>query len=119
MLHFQKNYNMECYIELWKEKEIWKKLPKNEKESYLNQIGPHMTELLGKDVEIVGWGTNKPSTVSRADFDFFAVWKFPDCETMEEFETAIATAGWYNYFSQINVSGELVSPEDVIRKMIY
>lgn len=110
---------MECYIELWKEKDAWKHLPKNEKENYLNQIGPHLTELLGKGVEIVGWGTNKPSTVNRAEFDFFAVWKFPDGETMEEFETAIATAGWYTYFTQVNASGELVSPEDVICKLIY
>jgi Family of unknown function (DUF6616) len=110
---------MECYIELWKEKDVWKNLPKKEKEEYLNQIGPHMEKLLGKGVQIVGWGTNKPSTVSRIDYDFFAVWKFPDGALMEEFETAVATAGWYNYFEQHNVSGELVYPEDVIRKLIY
>lgn len=43
---------------------------------------------------------------------------FPDQKAVEDFEKIVVGAGWYNYFNQVNVCEETMSPPDVIAKMI-
>nr|WP_321357784.1 DUF6616 family protein [uncultured Draconibacterium sp.] len=109
---------MECFIELWSARNSWKQLSHEERGIYLGQIGPHMQSLLEKGVEIVGGGVNDVATTHRANFDFYAVWKFPTLGIKKEFEAVVMEAGWYNYFHQENVSGELTRPDEIIEKLI-
>lgn len=109
---------MECFIELWSARDAWKQLSHEERGSYLEQIGPHMQSLIEKGVEVVGWGINDEATTHRANFDFYAVWKFPSLDMKKEFEAVVMEAGWYNYFHQENVSGELNTPDEIIGKLI-
>ena len=109
---------MECFIELWSARDAWKQLSHDERGSYLEHIGPHVQALLNKGVEIVGWGVNDEATTHRANFDFYAVWKFPTLDMKKEFEALVMEAGWYNYFHQENVSGELTTPDEIIGKLI-
>ncbi|WP_163324512.1 DUF6616 family protein [Draconibacterium mangrovi] len=109
---------MECFIELWSARDAWKQLSDDERGSYLEQIGPHVQDLLNKGVEIVGWGINDEATTHRANFDFYAVWKFPTLDIKKEFEALVMETGWYNYFHQENVSGELTTPDEIIGKLI-
>jgi len=109
---------MKCFIELWSAKDSWKQMSKEERGNYLTQIGPALQGLLEKGVEIVSWGENEKETTHRADYDFFAIWKFPTVEMKKEFEALIEAAGWYNYFHQENVSGISTTPDAIIGKMI-
>lgn len=109
---------MITYIELWKAKETWLNLSKDERGDYMNAVGPAIQHLLDNGVQIVSWGSNESSTFSKADYDYFAVWTFPNIETAQEFEKTVEGAGWYNYFDQVNAMGTTASPQDVIGIMI-
>ena len=109
---------MITYIELWKAKQGWHDLSREERGNYMTALGPAIQQLLENGVQIVSWGTNEASTFSRADYDYFAVWTFPNAEAAQSFEKLVEGAGWYNYFDQVNVMGNAGSPQDVIGKMI-
>ncbi len=109
---------MKCFIELWNEKEAWKKLSQQERGNYMNQLGPHIQDLMAGGVEIVCWGTNSKTTDKRAEFDFFSVWKFPNQEMVEKFEKLVEGSGWYNYFEQVNLSGQASTPDEIIGHLI-
>lgn len=109
---------MKCYLELWNAKEAWTNLSKEDRANYLGQLGPHIESLVNNGVEIVNWGTNDSSTANRAAYDFFAIWKFPTQQSVSDFEALVEGAGWYDYFEQVNVSGEATSPEEVLGKLI-
>lgn len=109
---------MITYIELWKAKQAWLNLPKEEREAYMTALGPAIQQLMENGVQIVSWGTNEASTFSKVDYDYFAVWTFPNMEAAQGFEKLVEGAGWYNYFDQVNVMGNAGSPQDVIGKMI-
>jgi hypothetical protein len=109
---------MITYIELWKAKQAWLDLTKEERGAYMTALGPAIQQLVDNGVHIVSWGTNEASTFSRADYDYFAVWTFPDKEAVQDFEKLVEGAGWYNYFDQVNGMGNTESPQEVIGKMI-
>ena len=43
----------------------------------------------------------------RAPYDFFCVYRVPNVELQREFERQIVASGWYDYFEQVNVSGDI------------
>ncbi|MDQ6608825.1 MAG: hypothetical protein M3Y85_03290 [Bacteroidota bacterium] len=109
---------MITYIELWKAKQAWIDLSKEERGNYLAALGPAIQQLMESGVQIVSWGANEDSTFSKADYDYFAVWTFSDAATVQSFETMVEGAGWYNYFDQVNIMGTATSPQEVMGKMI-
>lgn len=109
---------MTVFIELWKAKDAWKNLSLTERQDYAAQIGPVMDDLMNKGLVIEAWGINEDETEYKSEYDFFAVSKLPTEEFLKEFEVIIEVAGWYNYFEQVNISGSLMSPEEVIGKML-
>jgi len=109
---------MECYIELWSARASWINLSHKKRADYMAQIGPHLQSLLEQGVEIVSWGENEKDTSHRANYDFFAVWKFPNTDMKREFEALVMEAGWYNHFHQENASGKISTPEEIIGKLI-
>lgn len=109
---------MITYIELWKAKQAWLELSKEERGTYMTALGPAIQQLTENGVQIVSWGVTDASTFSKTDYDYFAVWTFPTIESAQGFEKLVESAGWYNYFDQVNAMGSAVSPQDVIGKMI-
>ncbi len=109
---------MITYIELWKAKQAWKDLSKEERGNYLAALGPAIQQLLESGVQILSWGSNETSTFNKADYDYFAVWTFPGLESTQSFEKMVEGAGWYNFFDQVNVMGRVSSPQEVMGKMI-
>ena len=109
---------MITYIELWKSKQAWNDLSKEERGNYLNALGPAIQQLLDSGVQIVSWGKNEPSTAKRADYDYFAVWTFPTIESTQHFEQLVEGAGWHNYFDQVNAMGTATTPQEVMGDMI-
>ena len=109
---------MITYIELWKAKQAWLDLSKEERGNYMAALGPAIQQLVENGVQIVSWGTNENSTFNRGDYDYFGVWTFPNLEAAQNFEKLVHGAGWYNYFDQVNVMGNAGGPQEVIAKMI-
>jgi hypothetical protein len=109
---------MKVFIELWKAKDAWKQLPLAVRQEYMAQIGPVMEDLMDKGAIIEAWGLNEDKTDYRADYDFFAVTKLPTEALLKDFQDIVEAAGWYTYFDQVNLSGSLMSPEEIIGKML-
>ena len=81
-------------------------------------MGPAIQHLMEAVVQIVSWGKNGAGTFNRAEYDYFAVWTFPNAETATQFEQMVDGAGWYNYFEQVNAMGPISTPQDVTGDMI-
>lgn len=109
---------MKVFIEFWKAKEAWKQLSKEERGAYVTKTGPVIQDLVAKGVTIDAWGMNDNTSPYRAKYDFYAVTKLPTQELLDSFQDVIEGAGWYDYFEQINMSGEDLGVEAVIGKMI-
>ena len=109
---------MYLYIELWKAKQEWLDLSQKERGDYMSQLGPTIEGLAKAGVEIVGWGVNDAETPYRGDYRYLAVWKMPNKDLVQQFEETVEQAGWHKYFEQINVRGELLTPETVIGDLI-
>ncbi len=109
---------MKIFIEFWKAKDAWHQLTKDERIAYMGQIGPAMEDLVSKGVTIDSWGLNTDTSPFKADYDFYAITKLPSQELLDGFQSTVEGAGWYNYFEQINVSGDDIGVEAVIGKMI-
>jgi hypothetical protein len=113
-----KQNTMKVFIELWKAKDAWKNLPLTERQEYVAQIGPVTEDMMNRGLEITAWGLNEDETEYKSEYDFFAVSKLPSEKLLKEFQSTVEAAGWYDYFEQVNLSGSLMSPEEVIGKML-
>ncbi len=61
---------MITYIELWKAKQSWIDLSREERVNYSTALGPAIQQMLDNDVQIVSWGASDPSTFNKIDYDF-------------------------------------------------
>jgi hypothetical protein len=109
---------MYVFIECWKARQEWLDLDKETRAAYMSELGKGIDSLIQAGVEIVSWSINQPDTSHKAPYDYFAVWKFPNQEMVKGFEQIVQQSGWYNYFDQVNLSGEVAPPGPSILKMI-
>jgi hypothetical protein len=109
---------MKIFIEFWKAKDEWHQLSTDERKAYAAQMGPVMQDLVSKGVSLDAWGMNADTSPHRADYDFYAITKLPTQDLLDSFQAIVEGAGWYNYFEQINMSGDDLGVEAVIGKMI-
>jgi hypothetical protein len=109
---------MYLFVECWKARPEWMALSKEARGAYMAELGKGIGELLKAGVEIVSWSMNEPDTSKRSEFDYFAVWKFPTKEAAKGFEQIVQQSGWYNYFDQVNLRGEMAGPTPSIGHMI-
>ena len=114
----QQTTSMITYIELWQAKQAWINLTPEQRKTYVEALQPLIGQLLSSGVEVISWGINDGSTFRRVDFDYFAVWSFPDEQSAIKFEKTVEAADWYTYFEQVNARGESISPQDVMSHMI-
>ncbi|MEL6717341.1 MAG: DUF6616 family protein [Bacteroidota bacterium] len=106
------------FIELWNAKPAWLALSAEERGNYMAQIGPHIQGLIDKGTKILTWSKNDEATDKRSNYDYFAIWSFPDQETANGFQQLVEGAGWYNYFEQVNAMGEADSVESIIGALV-
>lgn len=106
------------FVEMWNARQEWLALSEEERANYMNQIGPHIQGLIEKGVKVLTWSDNAPNTSKRADFDYFAIWSFPDQATADEFQQLVENAGWYQYFDQVNAGGKEDTADGVIGRLI-
>jgi hypothetical protein len=109
---------MYLFAECWKARPEWLALTPEARGAYMTQLGAGIGELMKAGAEIISWSMNDPDTSHRSPFDYFAVWQFPDKEFVKGFERTVEQSGWYNYFDQVNLSGEVSYPSASITHMI-
>jgi hypothetical protein len=109
---------MYLFVECWKARPEWLALNPEARGAYMAQLGQGVEALVKSGVEIISWSMNDPDTSNRSPYDYFAVWKFPTKEMVKGFEQIIEQSGWYNYFDQVNLAGEVKDPFSSIAQII-
>ena len=109
---------MYLYVETWNVTQKWMDLSKEDRKSYMNKVTEGIKELTAAGVENLGWAMNDEHTPYRSDYRYIAVWKMPSIDIVEEFEKAIADAGWHDYFSQANSRGEILPMSTAIETLV-
>ena len=109
---------MIVFIELWKATEKWKNLAKEDRVDYLAQMQPTIPKFLEQGATIFAWGHNDKISDYKAEFDYYAVWTFPNEDLLNEFKSPLTQANWYHYFNQVNVCGKGLAPDLIIAHMI-
>ncbi|WP_372365696.1 DUF6616 family protein [Candidatus Uabimicrobium sp. HlEnr_7] len=108
---------MKLFIELCNAKQSWLKLDEEKRKKFLAPVTNVMENLEASGAKIVAWGFNEVSTPQRAEYDFFAAIIFPDEPSALTYEQLFRKAGWYNYFEQVNVIGEMESYNLVLDRL--
>ncbi|WP_406451231.1 hypothetical protein OH768_07305 [Streptomyces sp. NBC_01622] len=85
-------------------------------EETLNNLFAEMQEAIKQLAEIgvvtLGWGKVESAPHSTS-YEWFAVWQAPSREGADVFLGGVESSGWYDYFEQTNLVGELRSVETV------
>ena len=105
---------MYLYIEMWNVTQKWMELPKEERRKFLNKMEERIGQLSSSGVENLGWAMNDEHTPYRSDYRYMTVWKMPSKQEAEGLEEDLTEVGWYDYFSQANSRGKLMSESQAI-----
>ncbi len=108
----------QIFVELYNYRPAWHILSPEQKEDFVKSVLNAIEEVSRHEVEVVGWGMNDPDTDRRAAYDFFCVYRVPSADFQRGFEANIAGSGWHDYFEQVNVSGAIMAPADLLKANI-
>jgi hypothetical protein len=104
---------MYLMIEAWTPKPAWRALTREERAAYVAGVGEGVAALADQGVTSLGWGL--VDEASRGiEHVAFAVWECGSREGCDALRAAIAAAGWYEYFDQVDFGGEAGAPETVL-----
>ena len=108
---------MYLYLELWNPTDAWLALSEDERNDYMEQVGPSIGQLTDAGVELIGFAMNDEDTPHRAAYRYLAAWTMPGREQVDLLEGILDEAGWHDYFEQVNGRGTLVAPEAALADM--
>jgi len=115
---------MYLYIELWKPKEAWLKLTREERKAKIDEllqeakthpitgVIPFSFKQVG-DVFLLDGVTEQPVVIDSAvarptGYRYAAAWMIPTRELISKFEKRVENLGWwFDYFEQKNAWGEM------------
>ena len=104
----------QVFIELYNYKASWRALPEHERAEFVGKVVEAVGGLRSAGVDVVGYGINARATDRRAPYDFFCVYRVPSAEFQREFERQVSASGWYDYFDQVNVSGDVADVAEAL-----
>jgi len=104
----------QIFIELYNYRPAWAKCSKSDRTDFVRKVVEAVKGLKSAGVDVVGYGTNSTQTDHRAPYDFFCVYRVPNVNVQRAFEQQVAASGWYEYFEQVNVSGDANDFEAVL-----
>jgi hypothetical protein len=105
---------MYLYIEMWNVTTKWMKLDHEDRRKLMGEMHGRIETMKSNGVENLGWARNDEHTPYRSDYRYMTVWKMPSKEAVEMLETNLEKVGWYDYFSQANSRGELITEKNAI-----
>ncbi len=109
---------MYLYVELWRARPEWLRLPDRDRESYLERIMQGVEGTKDAGAELIGFALNEPETPSRADYTYVAAWRMRDRAAAEHQDQTFRTSGWLTYFDQTNARGEIMSGEELVEHQL-
>ena len=105
--------------EIWRARSAWYDLSAEQRVSYFEEkIGPLLMGIMGKGGEVLACAVNDNTGEQRIDYQFMAVWKFPNKEISDQLELGAKDADFLEYFEQVNFSGKSISPPVLNETMI-
>lgn len=104
---------MYVVVEMWTPKQSFLHLPSEKKAELFDGIKSAMQGMAGVGIVTLGWGAVDSHAPFSTGHEWFAVWQAPTKELSAAFLAGVQSAGWYDYFEQVNVVGELRSVDDV------
>jgi len=105
---------MYLYIEMWNVTTKWMKLDHDERRKLMDNMHGRIKNMKASGVENLGWARNDEHTPYRSDYRYMTVWKMPSVEEVKVLESNLEKVGWYDYFSQANSRGEIISQDNAI-----
>ncbi len=109
---------MYLYIEMWNVTTKWMKLGHDERRKLMDDMRSRIKNMKASGVENLGWALNDEHTPYRSDYRYMTVWKMPSKAEVEVLESNLKKAGWYEYFSQANSRGKLLTSDEAINFLI-
>lgn len=105
---------MYLYIEMWNVTNDWMDLDHDGRKEIMDKMNQRTQEMSSKGVENLGWARNDEHTPYRSDYRYMTVWKMPSIEEVKVLEDNLKKVGWYDYFSQANARGEIISQNEAV-----
>jgi hypothetical protein len=105
---------MYLMIEAWTPTPAWLALTEAERGDYIRGVGEGVAALAAQGVTSLGWGLTDDAS-RGTDHVAFAVWECGSRAGCDALRGAIAEAGWYEYFDQVDFGGEAGPPDAVLR----
>jgi Family of unknown function (DUF6616) len=102
------------FIELYNFKPAWVEQGEEGRIAFAKGVTGAVDNLTSMGVEVLGYGMNDTETAHRSPYEFFCVYRVPNKEFQREFEAQVEAAGWYEFFEQINTSGEIVDHAEAL-----
>lgn len=105
--------------EIWNANPSWFALSQEERKAFFDEkINPILMGEVEGGAEVLGCAVNDNTGSERMDYQFMAIWKFPNKESSDQLEKAAKDAGFLKYFDQVNFSGNLIPPPALNEKII-
>ncbi|WP_147995542.1 DUF6616 family protein [Streptomyces sp. uw30] len=104
---------MHIVVETWTPKPAFYAADEETLTNLFAGIQEAMKQLAEIGVVTLGWGRVEPAPLSTS-YEWFAVWQAPSRELADGFLSGVESSGWYDYFEQTNLVGELRSGEAVM-----
>lgn len=108
----------QVFVELFNYNDAWRELPEQQREEYRQGVLGAVASQVADGLDVISWGFNSHATDRRAPYDFYCVYRTRSAEHQRTFEQEIAGAGWYRFFDQVNVSGDVSTPEALMTSLV-
>jgi hypothetical protein len=105
---------MHIVVETWTPNLRFLQSPSEARAEVLHGVRTGIQQMAAAGIVPLGWGSIEPSHDHPSGYDWFAVWQLPAAELVEIFLGGVAASGWYEWFDQINIVGELRNPDSVL-----
>lgn len=107
---------MYVVVEEWSPKPAFLSASPERRAAFFEALTAGISDMDQAGVTALGWGRIDPSSHYGTPHRWFAVWQLRDRKAADFFLAAVATSGWYDYFDQTNIQGELRPAADVINE---
>lgn len=110
---------MHVFLEMWTPRPSWLSLSVGDRQTLMERLDQLTRPIIqAGSIEATGWGKADAAIDHAEPHKYFAVWRAPTRESLDRLRSAIALGGWYEFFDQVNVTGELHSPGIIIGEHI-
>lgn len=105
---------MYVVIETWTPRAEFLAATPETRERVFDSVREGMAQFTALGIDTLGWGRIDAGADRSGGYDWFAVWTMPSAELAAAFLQGVEAAGWYEWFDQTNVTGELASVDSAI-----